>query len=119
MAPDTKGNQILGRIITQAAPRLNVMDLKAFHTPTPLASPADSLPDSATELAMSFGIKPQAWPFGTHSSQSATWTFSRSCLICGFGRLSTSRVSEGKSAFWFPVSKLTPARKSAQIISKQ
>jgi hypothetical protein len=33
VAPSTKTNQILGRVITQSAPRLNVMDLKIFHAP--------------------------------------------------------------------------------------
>jgi len=38
-----KGNQILGRVITQSASRLNVMDLKSFHPSTRLATPAVSL----------------------------------------------------------------------------
>jgi hypothetical protein len=43
MAGGAEGDQIFGRVITQLAPRLNVMDLKIFHAPAPLATPAVSL----------------------------------------------------------------------------
>ena len=43
VALDAKSYEILSRVITQTAPRLDVMDLKAFHPPTPLASPAIAL----------------------------------------------------------------------------
>ena len=36
MALNAKSYEILSRIITQAAPRLNEMDLKILHPPTPL-----------------------------------------------------------------------------------
>ena len=119
VALDAKSYQILGRVIAQSAPRLNVMDLKILHAPARLATPAVSLQDFAAELAISFRIKPQAWPFGSDPRQSVTCTSSRSCFLCGFGRPITSRVREGNRASWLPASKLTPARKSAQIISKQ
>jgi len=119
MARRAEGNQILGNIIAKSAPLLNVMDLKTFHSPARLTAPAISLQNFATELAISFWIKPQSGPFGTDSCQSVTRTFSRSCLIFGFGRPTTSRVRHGSRASWLPASKLTPARKSAQIISKQ
>jgi hypothetical protein len=37
------------------APPLNVMDLKTFHPPTRLATPAVSLQDSTAKFAISFG----------------------------------------------------------------
>jgi hypothetical protein len=58
----TESDQILGSVIAQSAPPLNVMDLKAFHSPARLASPAISLQDFTAELAKSFRIKPQAGP---------------------------------------------------------
>jgi hypothetical protein len=60
VAHDTKSYQIFGRVIAQSAPRLNVMDLKVFHSPTPLATPAVSHQDFTAKLAISFRIKPQA-----------------------------------------------------------
>ena len=119
VALDTKSYQILGRVIAQSAPRLNVMDLKIFHAPARLATPAISLQNFAAELAISFRIKPQAWPLGADPRQSVTCTSSRSCFLCGFGRPMTSRVRQGNRASRLPASKLTPARKSAQIISRQ
>jgi hypothetical protein len=36
-------DQILGSVIAQSAPRLDVMNLKTLDTPAPLATPAVSL----------------------------------------------------------------------------
>ena len=119
VALDTKSYEILSRIIAQSAARLNVMDLKILHSPAPLATPAISFQNFPAELAIRFRIKPQAWPFRAYSLQNVTWTSSRSCFLCGFGRPITNRVRQGNKASRLPASKLTPARKSAQIISKQ
>ncbi len=119
VALDAKAYEILSRIIAQSAPRLNVMDLKIFHSPAPLASPAISFQDFPAELAIGFRVKLQPLPFGTAPGQSVTCTSSRSCFLCGIERPMTSRVRQGNRASWLPASKLTPARKSAQIISRQ
>ena len=57
---DTKGNQILGGVIAEAAPGLDVMDLKTFDLPAPLATPIVALEDFMTELATRLGFKPQS-----------------------------------------------------------
>jgi hypothetical protein len=59
MAPRTKSYHILGRVITQTASRLDVMNLKALDAPARLATPAVSLQDFPAELAIGFRIKPQ------------------------------------------------------------
>jgi hypothetical protein len=119
MAQCAEGDQILGNVITQSASRLNMMDLEALRSPAPLATPAISLQDFMAKLAIGCRVKPQAWSSSTELSQSVTWTFSSNCCLCSFGRPSTSRVNEGSRASVLPDSKLTPARKSAQIISRQ
>jgi len=43
MALCAESNQILGSVIAQSAPRLNVMDLKTVDASTRLATPAVSL----------------------------------------------------------------------------
>jgi hypothetical protein len=63
VAPDTKSYEILSRIIARAAPRLDVMDLKALNTPTILAAPAVPLQNFTTELAISLRLEFQAWLF--------------------------------------------------------
>jgi hypothetical protein len=62
VALDAKGHEVLGRVIAQPAPALNVMDLKIFHAPAGLATPAISLKDFKAEFAIRFLIKPQPWP---------------------------------------------------------
>ena len=49
VALDAKSYEILSRVITQTAPRLNVMDLKIFHPSARLTSPAVSLQNFAAE----------------------------------------------------------------------
>ena len=72
VAPDTESDQILGRVIAQAAPWLDVMNLKILRLPAALATPTVSLKYFKAELAVSFRFKLEARPFGTDSSQSAT-----------------------------------------------
>jgi hypothetical protein len=74
MARRAETDQILGSVIAQSAPRPNVLDLKIFHSPAPLASPAVSLQDLAAELAIRFRVKPRPWPSGTNPLQKVTWT---------------------------------------------
>ena len=62
VAFNTKCHQVLGSVIAQSASRLNVMDLKIFHAPARLATPAVSLQDFIAKLAISFRVKPQAGP---------------------------------------------------------
>ena len=57
MARCAEGDQILGSVIAQSAPPLNVMDLKIFHASAPLASPAISLQNFTAELAIGFRVK--------------------------------------------------------------
>ena len=45
MARSAEGDQIFGNVIAQSAPRLDVMDLKIFHMPAGLTTPAISLQD--------------------------------------------------------------------------
>ena len=72
VAPGTESYQIFGSVIAQAAPWLNVMNLKILHSPAALATPAVSPQNFTAELAVSLRFQPQAWPFGADSSQSAT-----------------------------------------------
>ncbi len=52
MARRAKGDQILASVTAEAAPRLNVMDLKIFHAPARLTTPSISLQDFTAELAI-------------------------------------------------------------------
>ncbi len=67
MAADTKRDEILRGIIAQAAPGVNVMDLKALDAPAGLATPAVSLQNFLAELAVGLSVKLQTRPFGSNS----------------------------------------------------
>jgi hypothetical protein len=88
------------------------MDLKVLHSPAGLTPPAISLQDFPAELAISFGLKPQAGSLCSDPCHSIACTFSKSCLISGFGTPRTIRVNEEKGASSFAVSALSPYRKS-------
>jgi hypothetical protein len=57
MARHAEGDEILGGVIAESAPPFNVMDLKVFHPPARLATPAVSLQDLPTELAIGVSVK--------------------------------------------------------------
>jgi hypothetical protein len=52
-----KSYQIFSRVIAEAAPPLDVMDLKVFDLPAPLATPTVPLEDFTAELAIGLGFK--------------------------------------------------------------
>jgi len=64
----TERHQILGIVIAEPTPRLNVMDLKFLHASTRMATPAVSFQDFTAELAIGFSVKPQAGPFCSYTS---------------------------------------------------
>ena len=119
VAASAKGYQIFGGVIPQLTSRLDVMDLQPLNRAARLAAPTIPRKDFAAESAIGFRVKPQARAFGPDLTQGATRMLSRSCSRCGIGRLDTRRVMADRRASSLPVSKLTPARKSAQIISRQ
>jgi hypothetical protein len=63
VARDAKSYQILGRVIAEAAPRLNVMDLKILRSPADLATLAFSLQNFMANVAISIGLEFQTWLF--------------------------------------------------------
>jgi len=57
VALGAKSYKIFCGIIPLVAAPFDVVDLKAFHPPTPLATPAVSLQNLPAELAISFRVK--------------------------------------------------------------
>jgi hypothetical protein len=64
--------QILGRVIAEAAPRLDVMDVKVFRSSADLATPTVPLQDLPAELAISLWLEFQPRSFGSNSTQGFT-----------------------------------------------
>jgi hypothetical protein len=78
VALDAKSYEILGNVIAEPDPPLYVMDLKILHSSARLAPPAISLQNFPAELAISFGLKFQAWPLCSDFFRSVTCTSSMS-----------------------------------------
>ena len=118
MARRTESDQVFFGVVAQSAPPLNVMDFKVVHPPARLTSPAVTNQDSSTKLSVGFRIKRQASALPLRLAHVDSRTVSRSSILCGVGSARTNRLRAGRRAPWLLASKLTPARKSAQIISK-
>jgi len=58
VAHGAKSHKILGDVISQSAPRLNVMNLKIFHLPARLAALAIAVQAFPSELWICFWNKP-------------------------------------------------------------
>src|SRR5580704_3954133 len=96
------------------------MDLEVFPGAAVLASPGVALEDLQSQLFVGLRIEFDARLFRSNANHDA---FSLACSIsasrCGWGRNLKIRATDCSraSGFWF--SRFAPARKSAQIISRQ
>ena len=70
--PAFSGNFWHSPVRAEAAPRLNVMELKALNTPAILAAPAVPLQNFTAEFVISLRLEFQAWLFCSNSSQGTT-----------------------------------------------
>src|SRR5712692_1921178 len=97
------------------------MDLQYAQAPAELAAPSIPLQHLLAQPPVGFPVQLQTWAPGVRSGHDAFRTRSRNCLRCGWGRKSTRRARERNRAFPLLLSglRLAPARKSAQIISRQ
>jgi hypothetical protein len=69
VADDTERYEILGCVIAESAPRLDVMDLEIFRSPADFAAPAVPLQDLMAERAVGFSVQFQAGSFGSNCRQ--------------------------------------------------
>src|ERR1700739_2156917 len=102
------------------AAELLVVHLKIRHRATGLTSPAIATQGLLAQTLVRTRIQPQAWGFWANCSQDAfSRKFSRKLRWCSPGKNSKNRVIENRSISGLGSSRLAPARKSAQIISRQ
>ena len=120
VAVGTQGYQIQIVIVALLAAKLFVMDLKVLSGATDLACPAIAPQYLFSELVVRFGIEPQAGSLESnllHKAFPVTWC--RNVCRCSPGRNLKKRDIDCSSAVGSSLSKFAPARKSAQIISRQ
>ena len=102
------------------AAELPVVHLEIRHRAAGLTPPAVATQDLLTKIFVRHGIQPQAGGFrANHCHDAFSRRFSRKACWCSPGKNLKKRLIEynSVSGFWSP--RLAPARKSAQIISRQ
>ena len=119
VAIGAQSNQILFGVIAKVAPCLDVMDLQVLTFSTGLAAPSVTPQDLLVQLVIRLGSKAFASSLREHSIHGAVPTCWRTCSFCAAGSMPTSRCTARSKASGLPFSKFAPARKSAQIISRQ
>src|SRR5947209_20620039 len=115
-----KRDQIAFTIAARVAAKLFVVDFKVGHGTADLAPPAVSPEYVLVELLVILLLEPDRRLF-RHSS--IHWIFSvtncaKACL-CSPGRNLKNRESARRSTLGSPPSRFAPARKSAQLLSRQ
>ena len=120
MAGGAQGNQVQIVIRALLAAQLLVVDLQVLSGTTDLASPAIAPQYLFSELVVWFGIKPQARSLGSNPIHEAfSVTSCRKACRCSPGRNLKNRDMDCRSTVGSSLSRFAPARKSAQIISRQ
>ena len=120
MASGTQGDQVLFGIIAALAAKFLVVNLKIRPGAATLASPAIATKYLLPEPFVQLGIKPQARLLGSNPVHEAfSVTSCRKACRCSPGRNLKNRDMDCRSIFGSSFSRFAPARKSAQIISRQ
>jgi hypothetical protein len=119
MANGAQSDEVQFGIVTKLASEADVVHLKIGNTATVLAAPAIALEYPAPEFPIGYWAEFEPRSLGARSNHEALLTCSRNSTFCAHGRNSMSRFREKSRLLGFPCSRLAPARKSAQIISKQ
>ena len=112
-------NQIFFNIPSERAPKANMVDLEIGGTTTPLTAPSIPFKYLTGKFLIGDGVQSNSrlpLPWRTHDPFA---TRVRNSILCGCGSRAKSRSSARSRASGFPPSRLAPARKSAQIISRQ
>lgn len=116
----TECSQVLLGVVACLAAELFVVNFQFGHRAARLASPAISSQHLVAELFVQSGVKPQSrlfWSDTIHDAFSAKW--SRNVFLASPGRNLKKRKIDCKRTWELPFSRFAPARKSAQIISRQ
>src|SRR2546429_9185004 len=97
-----------------------MMNLKISKAAAGLTSPTVPGVHCPVEGLVGFGSEPQTGMFGSDRIHEARWEIcDKKACFCSPGRNLKNRAMECSKMSGLPLSRLAPARKSAQIISKQ
>jgi len=119
MTPAAEHDEIFFPVRPQLASPNYVMDLELIAPATVLAFPAVPLQDFHLQLAVTTVFEPKPRSFGNNHAHADRLTSSRNSCCCDAARKPKNRRTDVSSASGLPFSRFAPARKSAQIISRQ
>ena len=120
MACGAKGDQIFFAIVTGSASEVFVMHFQVRHGAAGLASPGITAQHLLPQFFVGFCCESDPWLFrenSIHEAFSFAWC-RNACFSCR-GRNLNNRTIDCSANSGVPFSRLAPARKSAQIISRQ
>ena len=116
----TKRNQIVFRIVARLAPEFLVVNLEVRHGSAGLASPGITTQHLLPQFLVRFCCESDARLFrnnSIHEAFSLAWC--RNACFSSPGRNLNNCTIDCSITSGLPFSRLAPARKSAQIISRQ
>ena len=120
MAPCTERDQVLLGIVAGVTAKLFVVDFQVRHCAARLTPPAVTTQGLLPQTLVRHQIQPQASGFWANRAHDVlSLKPPRNACRCSSGRNLKNLVIENSSISGSPLSRLAPARKSAQIISKQ
>src|SRR5438270_13697465 len=120
MASGTQCDQVVLGVVAQVTPELLVMNLKIAQAAARLTFPYIPLQDFATELLVGLGRKSQARMFWSDRIYAVRGlACDKNAIFCSPGRNLKNLEMDCNSSAGSPWSRLAPAKKSAQIISRQ
>jgi hypothetical protein len=119
MTPAAEHDEIFFAVRPQPASPNYVMDLESIAPAAVLAFPTVPLENFQLELAVSFEIEPKPRSFSKVATHADRLMSRKNCCWCAAGRNTKNRRSDVNSTSVLPFSRFAPARKSAQIVSRQ
>ena len=111
--------QIFEGVVSQSTPGLDVMNLETLRRSAALAPPTVSLQNLFAKFVIGLSIQSEASSSLTHNAHEAFCSPSRKVTCIGPGNSSNIRLIDSSKLSFSLLSWVAPARKSAQIISKQ
>ena len=120
MAGVAKGDQVQLRVGPAVTAKLLMMDFQIRHRAAGLAAPGVASKHLLAKVLVGFGFEPRPWLCRSYALHEALDRIdSRNVCFCFSGSSPKNLFIENSRVSGSPLSRLAPARKSAQIISRQ
>jgi hypothetical protein len=120
MTGRTQGDQVQLGISSTSITELLMMNFQVRHRAAGLTSPAIASKHLLVQFLLAFGLEAQPWLFHSNAGHEALRQDSlRNVCFCVSGSNPRNLFIEKSGVSGSPLPRLAPAKKSAQIISKQ